>query len=207
MHKTINIEVGANSGSHTKNLAGENVDMLYAFEPNPELYFNLTQAYKGNDKICILPFAVSDKDSMDWFNISRVGDKGTSSLYNYHENLGNTPAGNHEVFTTPWDYRILVPVIRIETFLNTFANTDYVKINYIHIDAQGSDLNVLKGIGKYWDVLKEGVCEATLDIPLYQDANNQQDDILEFLGNKNVKTELLRPHQNRTEIDIRFWID
>ncbi len=41
------------------------------------------------------------------------------------------------------------PVVQLESFLNFFPFEDYPFIDYIKIDAQGADLDILKGMGNY----------------------------------------------------------
>ena len=67
-------------------------------------------------------------------------------------------------------------------------NKDIRKINYLHIDTQGSDLNVLKGLKKYIKIVENGVVEAAVDKrnSLYQ-KNHTVSEVKKFLNNNNFK--------------------
>ena len=81
-------------------------------------------------------------------------DCGTSSLYKHDEkHLG------------PIEKEIKIPVISLKIFFDNFPWNRFEYIDYIKIDAQGSDLNILKGAGNY---LEEKVVFITAEPDGYQ---------------------------------------
>jgi hypothetical protein len=71
-----------------------------------------------------------------------------------------------------------VDVIRLDTFIE---ENGISKIDHLHIDTQGSDLNVMKGLGEYLHIVNEGKMEAgTSDDVLYE-GQNKLNDCIKFL--------------------------
>jgi hypothetical protein len=66
--------------------------------------------------------------------------------------------------------------------LDTFIEENGItKIDHLHIDTQGSDLNVMKGLGEYLHIVTEGKLEAgTSDDVLYE-GQNKLNDCIKFL--------------------------
>ena len=62
------------------------------------------------------------------------------------------------------------------------------KINYLHIDTQGSDLKVLKGLNKKINIVEEGILEAAVnkENSLYS-TNHTIKDVEKFLTKNNFK--------------------
>lgn len=93
------------------------------------------------------------------------GDCGCSSLYQ-PKNLGN--------YT-----EIIVPVFRLDTFLQMLPWDRFEYIEYIKIDAQGADLNILKGAGKYLERVVYVTAEA--ETYHYHDTINTEQNINLFM--------------------------
>ena len=65
--------------------------------------------------------------------------------------------------------QIKVKGITLKKYCKTFG---IKRINYLHIDTQGNDLKVLKGLKEYMRVVERGVLEAAVNKKaLYQDSN------------------------------------
>ncbi len=98
----------------------------------------------------LIPVALSNVETeqmMDFYVNSN--DCGTSSLYKHDEK-----------FLGPIKNVIKVPVVSLKMFFDTFLWERFEYIDHIKIDAQGSDLNILKGAGDY---LKEKVVYVTAE--------------------------------------------
>lgn len=135
------------------------------FEPNPHV----------DNRLCILPVALSDKGGveMDFFQMSV--DVGVSSLFKPTE----------QFFQKNTEYSVesvtKVPVFTLKDFFDLFPFDRFPYIEYIKIDAQGSDLNIVKGAGTY---LSERVVYITLEADGYQyeGANNcNENDIVSYM--------------------------
>jgi FkbM family methyltransferase len=152
----IGLSYGANQSSNW--LDTENDVMVFGFEPNPESYNCLlngnislrdpSHAWAGkpldkkhidSGRMCIFNVALSNVENMeelDFYVNSK--DCGTSSLYSHDQQ-----------YLGPIAKVIKVPVYSLKTFFDTFPWDRFEYIDYIKIDAQGSDLNILKGASTY----------------------------------------------------------
>jgi FkbM family methyltransferase len=171
----IKIEVGANKGTETKELASDG-SIVYAFEPTYELLIEyLWPLSYENKNIRILPFAVDSENSFKKFNIAGHWDWGCSSLYEFSDNLNETWPGRVDFSST---HSYIVPTITLYDFCELYK---IETIDFLHIDAQGNDFNVLKSLKDKISIVNEGVIEASKNVELYKNTNNKVDIIKEYL--------------------------
>jgi FkbM family methyltransferase len=171
----IKIEVGANKGTETKEMAKDG-SIVYAFEPTYELLIEyLWPLSYENKNIRILPFAVDSENSFKQFNIAGHWDWGCSSLYEFSDNLNETWPGRVDFKKT---HSYTVPTITLHDFCELYK---IETIDFLHIDAQGNDFNVLKSLENKISIVKEGVVEASKNVELYKNTNNKVDNIKEYL--------------------------
>ena len=173
--KKIKIDIGLSYGANQSNVWFENdVDealFVFGFEPNPDC---LSVLYAGNiqvqhpehpsgiadkylkSRFAIIPVALSnfkEEKTMDFFMMQR--DCGTSSLY--------TPI---DPFIGPIKEVVKIPVFSLKHFFDAFKWWDrFPYIEYIKIDAQGSDFDIILGAEHY---LKERVVYITAEPEIYQ---------------------------------------
>ena len=159
-------DVGANDGSDGIAIALKNKNFyIHAFEPNPYLVRKIKKLKKEIEKrkgtiinnYKIHCYAVSDKDKYSTFNIS-INHR-VSSLNKLSKNLNKSwPGYEDEIFKVI--KKIKVKVITLNDFMkkNKINN-----IRYIHIDTQGNDLNVLKGLKSKINSVSEGKMEAAIN--------------------------------------------
>jgi FkbM family methyltransferase len=142
----IGLDIGACSGT-TINLF-DDCDIIYAFEPNPLVFRQLEEfknKHKNKYKIVTYDYAISDRDGTALFNI--MYHHGYSSLLEFDES-GNLfkhcdkiDNGFNKLRT-----RRKVQTKRLDTFIE---ENNIQNIHFIKIDTQGSDLAVIKSLGKY----------------------------------------------------------
>jgi FkbM family methyltransferase len=182
MSKKIFVEVGANTGSDSDKFVTED-SLLFCFEPAMELAYKLWEKYKRKNVI-VLPFAVDKENAIKQFNISGTINWGCSSLNDFspdiHEKWANRP---DFIFTDSYN----VPTITLYDFISMY---NIEKIDYLWIDAQGSDFNVIKGLGDKISIVEEGKCEAAHKVDLYHNVNNHYTDIIDYLHAKNFETSI-----------------
>lgn len=202
LYDRIVIEVGANTGRDTERLATPDT-FVYAFEPSPILYPELVQRFRDRKNILILPFAVDLKNDVVEFNVADVGDRGVGSLYNYHPDMATNAVGQHPVFKAGFVWKQNVATIRLDAFMRLY---EISHIDYLHIDAQGSDFRVIQSLGYSISKVREGVCECTYKVPLYVDSDilNNYDDCMMYLNLHGFDAEITYVHENNTEVDIHF---
>ena len=163
--KTL-IEVGAFDGSDSLRYHNEGY-VVYTFEPKKDLFedlvnktkhlTNYTVICKSGGASSILPFRSEEELIKTW------------SIYRTDIHYSGI---SYEVETT-----------RLDTFIES-NNLNNTIIDFIHIDAQGVDLDVLKSLGKYINNVMAGVVETVKDKDksIYIDQNdNTLNSVQEFL--------------------------
>ena len=164
-HVKIDIGLSYTAPISNKWLVKESDVFVLGFEPNPyccEMImktnynptpfpdFNLEKKFIEQGRFKLLPYALSDVKELtnQNFYINKQ-DYGTSSLYIHNQ----TTLG-------PIEHVINVNVINLKMVLDIFPWDRFEYIDYIKIDAQGSDLKILKGAGDY---LKERIVYITAE--------------------------------------------
>lgn len=187
-HK-IKIDIGLSySAPHSKLWLDKDPNLLViGFEPNPDSVDSITgkniipwhpghgvplDLHYINDRFFLVPVALSNVESettMDFYKTQQ--DVGTSSLYRPTDaNIG------------PIKDVIKVPVLSLKMFFDNFPWNKYEYIEYIKIDAQGSDYNILLGAGEY---LKDRVVYITAEpeSASYEGCNmNTSNNITQYLN-------------------------
>jgi FkbM family methyltransferase len=176
--KRVKIDVGLSYGApfSCKWLDKEEDLIVFGFEPHPHTYQFLRSQENPkyhpvynhiyapiphiDKRLFIFPVALLDKSGefLDFYEMN--GDVGTSSLFKpkkeYFENkdpkftVGNVTK---------------VPVFTLKDFFDVFPFDKIPYIEYLKIDAQGSDLRIVKGAGKY---IQERVVFVTLEADGHQ---------------------------------------
>lgn len=126
-------DVGANSGSKVREFLGWGAKVV-AFEPQPECISILTDKYKDNPDVIIVPKAVGDVPGKHEFMIceqsntlSTMAEKWkTSRFYKYH-----------------WDKHILVDVVTLDEAIVTYGKPVFIKV-----DVEGYEYNVFGGLSQ-----------------------------------------------------------
>lgn len=178
----IIIEVGANQGQDTEKFLENPENIVYSFEPIPELAFRLWEKHGQNKNFHLITAAIDVENGWKKFNISKGGDWGCSSLHDFAPDL-------HKVWSRP-DFRYdtflaNAMCIRLDTFMDIFNITE---IGYIHIDAQGNDFNVLKSLGDKINVVRSGVVEVSNKVELYDIKDNHVNVVKPWLEERGFKT-------------------
>ncbi len=201
---SILFDIGANWGtdSLTKTEKDPNI-VTYAFEPTPELVHHLTvKSQSFSERYKIFPIALSDFDGTAKFNIADHFDWGCSSLNDFNDNLESFWPGRPDF---KFNRSLDVSVYRLDTWFE--KNQIHIeKIDFFHCDTQGSDLKVLQGMGKYIDLIREGVIECARDSnsKLYKQ-NHTLLEAREFLESKGFVITNLRPNDHfHNEINLYF---
>ena len=138
------IEVGAfdghdSLGSHNKGYT------VYTFEPKKDLFQSLVDKTKHLENYTVIPKAVSLKNGTTQFNICKLG--GASSILPFrpdHELIQTWTEARTDVQFSGESYD--VETTRLDTFIEENRLEDQI-IDFIHVDAQGVDLDVLKSLG------------------------------------------------------------
>ncbi len=136
--QAIWIDVGAHLGERTLHFAQKDPSLtIYAFEPNLKV---AAQRFGVLSNFVVIPMAVAEHNDCTNFYINTF-DAASSLLPLDQEVLKNWVS---EVELEIEDY-IVVPTIRLETFMNWL---EIPQVEYLKIDAQGSDFAVIKSAGE-----------------------------------------------------------
>lgn len=171
-------DVGANSGGDSLGVARTRSDaVVYAFEPTPELVKLLNDRSKDLDNYHVIPKAVSNFTGTTTFYVSGNADWGCSSICEFNDNLETTWPGRRDFRVTDMHE---VPVITLEEFIRS---NNIPHIDYLHVDAQGQDLEVLLGMGEYISIVREGQIEmpTSHNTKLYRNQRYLHTDAIAFL--------------------------
>jgi len=198
MKKTILFDIGANNGNKWyRNLVEDQENTyVYMFEPTPYLCEVIKQSYSHLKNWTLIEKAVSNYEGSSRFNIAGHRDWGCSSLFNFREDIKFTGPEDRTDFN--FTEVIDVEVITLNTFIKN--NPQITHISYLHIDAQGSDLNVLKGSSNFLNIVEKGQIEAANSAPLYNESPSYQE-CINWLQNNNFNAEALNLSH---ECDIIF---
>jgi FkbM family methyltransferase len=166
------IDVGAHLGETTFKVAQNNPSLhVFAFEPNLKL---ASQRWGILPNFTVLPFAIAETDGFAYFHLN--ANDGASSLLPFNPDGLRRWLGGE---TLRIESRVMVPCMRLDTFMsaNGIAGVDFLKV-----DAQGSDLAVIKSAGDRIREVKKITLEVAItSVPLYEGACRRPD-IFSYLG-------------------------
>jgi FkbM family methyltransferase len=141
----IKIIIGLHTSMEFLNEAREDKSLLvYAFEPNKNLVEVIYKKFKLPSNYKIINKAVSNFNGNSTFYI--CSDDSCSSLNNW----GNGPKLGEMKET-------IVECVRMDDFIE---ENNIKNIQFLLIDTQGNDLNVLKGFGDKIKIVRQGMCES-----------------------------------------------
>lgn len=191
------VDVGANFGEFAIEIAKRNPNQLViAIEPIPDLCMKInTKIYTENiSNIKVLQYAIDTIERIDYLNVAAHHDWGVSSLLEFDE----SKIKEDEYWKTRsdmyFDTKIEVQVKSLESIFDELSIHE--KIDFIKIDTQGLDLNVLKSAGKYIDSIQAGMIEVSIStkLGLYQNENYDLQNILNWLEDAHFEGYALKPN-------------
>ncbi len=195
------VEIGAHNGNDTDQLSRQGDTVVFSFEPEPGQFKALQDRFPERHNLHLLPFAVDLEDGHKTFHVSH-NNGGINSLYQLHPNLMNTALRQYGCFREGWGHSVGVWTIRLDTFMYLY---NVPQIDFLWCDAQGNDLRCLQSAGSRIGDIKEGRCEVTYKVPIYEGVDNTYDTVNGWLLSEGFKTEIEFTHPNDSEIDIHFW--
>jgi FkbM family methyltransferase len=170
--KGIWIDVGAHHGETTLGYAQQNPGLtVYAFEPN--LHAAASVIGRAQNFI-VIPMAVAQTNGSADFHINEYEQ--ASSLLSMREEGRQSWVGGEALKPAT---TVKVPTIRLDTFITMMG---IKKVDFLKIDTQGGDLDVLKSAGSKLNLIEKIILEvAVTSEPLYSGAASKEE-ILRFLG-------------------------
>ena len=199
------IEVGSYDGSDSLNYH-RNGCCVYTFEANKDLYSKLTDKTKGMSDYHVFNKAVCSTDGKTTFNICKQG--GASSILKFKDDETLVKHWGEERFDVQYSGESYeVETTRLDTFIEE-QGLQETMIDFVHIDAQGVDLDCLKSLGKYIVNVKAGILETVIDteksIYVGQDENTLIN-IQQYLTENNFKIiDIQSNDRTNCEYNVRF---
>ena len=200
--KTL-IEVGTFDGTDSLSFYNKGYK-VYTFEPEKKCFEYVKNKTRGYPDYTIFEKAVCLTDGIAQFNICKLG--GASSILQFKSGteLRKHWKGRKDIEFSGYSYP--VQTIRLDTFIeqNDLQNTT---IDYLHIDAQGVDLDVLQSLGKYIENVKEGVVETVNDKEkaIYVNQINTMDKVINFLTSNNFSISSIKNNDTTAcEFNVHF---
>jgi len=144
--KRIKLDIGLSycAPYTVKWLEKENDLYVFGFEPNPYSVYSVIQIFNNrqdNDRFQLIPVALNNVEEETISDFYCMGSQniGTSSL--------NKP--NTNSLGIPLQEVIKISVFPLKDFLEKFDWNRFPYIEYMKIDAQGSDIDIVKSAGEY----------------------------------------------------------
>ena len=178
----IIVDVGASTGIYCVDWAKNDPNcIVYAFEPLPESYSILSEKAKDIPNLHVFECGI-DINNSDSVVFYEYGYKNSSSLLQVDKDDmmdwkcpkkmkpedAFKKVGHHMIKTT-----------RLDDFLQKH---EVPHVDFLKIDTQGNDFDVIKSLGDRINSVKEILCEVQLK-PLYAGACTK-DDVVNYLGDK-----------------------
>jgi FkbM family methyltransferase len=202
--KTL-IEIGAFDGTDSLRFHSQGY-RVFTFEPKKDLYENLIHKTKHLENYTVTPKAVCLDNGTTIFHICKEGGASSILPFRCNKKLVKTwTAKRTDIHYSGKSYE--VETIRLDTFIEQNSLENDI-IDYIHIDAQGVDLDCLKSLGKYLVNVQEGVLETVMNkeksIYRNQDSNIYEN-VKEFLESNGFKiTKIESNDKTACEYNIYF---
>ena len=188
------IDVGASNGVCSKHFEGK----VYAFEPCPKNFKQLqrlrTDLYQPIQKAIDIQNGVTTFYESNYTNSSSLLKFSEEGLNNW-----KCPSLKGGLETIKSYY---VETIRLDTFLDSVNHKG--QIDFIKIDAQGNDFNVIKSLGKYLqDVL---LLQCEVQITKYELYKNSSDKtkVQEYMQSKGFQLVNVKSWSSGQEEELMF---
>jgi len=199
------IEIGSYDGYDSLNFYNNGYE-VYTFEPKKDLYENLKEKTKNLQNYHVINKAVCLNDGKTLFNISnKYGASSILPFKNNEELVKHWGNDRTDIFYSGISYE--VETIRLDTFIK-LNNLENRIIDYLHIDAQGVDLECLMSLGEYIKNVKEGVLETIInkEKSIYENQNlNTLENIKLFFDNNNFSiTKIIENDSTNCEYNVYF---
>lgn len=189
-------EIGANLGMDVEKYLMDPDTVVYAAEPTPDLCYHLWRNFGGSPRFHLIPAAIDVENRFNRFNISP--SSGCNSLHQFTDNIMEKWPGHDELHFVGHYEKIMC--LRLDTIMDMF---NIEKIDYLEIDTQGNDFNVLKSLGNRIGDVVAGKCEAFAgDIDLYK-SSNRFEEVSTWLNDNGFDVTNC-PHVHTFETDLHF---
>lgn len=193
-------DVGANDGSSTARYALDPSVEVYMFEPDPNFYKPISEFASRFPNVHFIPYAVSDVAGEAEFHLAH--GSGCNSLNTFKDNIEEIAPRRIDI--RPTGNSVKVKVITLAQFIE---DNNIEKIDYLHCDVQGKDLEVLMGMGPHISKVVKGVIEMPLNTKgrIYKEQIYDSADAVRFLHDNGFIVESMDVNdQFGLEVNVHF---
>jgi FkbM family methyltransferase len=176
-------DIGANDGDSTLHFARAG-HTVWAFEPHPGFCDMIRNKSAGLTNYTLVPKAVSDFDGQADFHVYRSEDCSSlaPTVPGHEARWPHMRRGSMDTLGT-----IRVEVIRLSTFMR---DNRIRRVDWLHCDAQGHDLRVLRGLGDCLCMVAAGVveCVSSPEVALYE-GHCHRDEVVGWLESVGLRVD------------------
>jgi len=197
--RPVVFDVGANDGSTFLPFARcLPWARIYAFEPTPELVAKIHSQSAGLKNYHLVPKAVGETPGTAPFNVAGTANWGCSSFLEFSAGLEVTWPDRTDFKVTQ---KIEVEVIRLDAFVR---EQKIERIDFLHVDTQGTDLAVLRSLGDEIRRVRGGVIEVpqSCEVMLYR-GQHSREEAESFLDAHGFKIWKIVPAQKEDDLFYR----
>lgn len=165
-NKSIIFDVGANIGEYSEKILEFNTKVhIHCFEPIPDTFKQLTIKHKEAKKVLLNNFAFSDRE-------------GKSIMFEYDKLGGRNSIEKHPDLISETTNKIEIPLHTIDTYckVKSIATIDYLKI-----DVEGHEVNVLRGAKQMISEKKINSIQLEYNY-LWKNTSNKLEDVYDLLS-------------------------
>lgn len=134
------LHIGANTGEEYPIYNQLDIRRQIWIEANPDIFLKLKQTISKNPEASCFCFAAGDEDRETVLHVANNGSQSSSVL-----ELGTHKTQHPDVYYT---HDVEVQMFRIDSFFKDFPK----EIDFLNIDAQGFEGQILRGMG---DIIKQ----------------------------------------------------
>lgn len=198
----IIFDIGAGIGNYSIPLAKKSSDnIIYAFEPVQNTSEQLRLKTKDLSNFYIFTDPINNIETLSKFYICGSNNFRFSSLLKIsHDALNNWPG--------IYDLQILDTIklhtISLESFIDDHSINQ--NIDYLNVSSNGNDLNIIKSLGKYVNMILAGSIIASISENILYTGQNTLNESIEYLQSNNFKISNVQPNDsfgNQVRIDFK----
>jgi FkbM family methyltransferase len=189
------VDVGAHIGTDSLPIARDFPGMrVFAVEPTPSLAQSLRESGRNLPNYTVIEAAIDAREEERVFNLVGKGMAGFNSLNEFMPGVEGLP---------PVTEQIRVSTKRLESICDEYG---IGRIDILHVDAQGSDLEVLESLGDRLEGVKAGVIEVSNQTRLYV-SSVHRDEARAFLESRSFLVFDVQPVDSRGIEQNLFFVN